>query len=346
MSYDLSNKFVVAISSRALFDLVREDRIFQRGGPDVFIAYQKKHRDVPPAPGPAMPLVASLLELNEFIPDRPVEVVLLSKNSPSAAIRMRNALDAHGVRIERFWYTSGDPVAPYLKPAKVDLFLSADAKDVIEAHSNGCAAGHIYGLPKTVADRHVGQLRIAFDGDAVIFAEESEKIYKEKGIQTFLDHESENAARPIPDGPFANVFRALGKLRAALPPDEAWRIKIGLFTARNAPADQRVLQTMEQWDVHPDHLAFLGGVEKNETIQAFGPSIYFDDQSTHLVPLARFIPTACVPSSMNDLVNDIPLCPSCQEPMVERLALRGETAGKPFWGCSRYPRCTGNMSIA
>jgi len=138
----------------------------------------------------------------------------------------------------------------------------------------------------------------------------------------------------------------LGKLKSRLSEEESWRVKIGLFTARNAPADARVLETMEKWGVHPDHLAFLGGVDKQETIRAFNPHIYFDDQSTHLIPVSRYVSTAQVPSALNDLSNDPYKCPQCGSVMIERVALSGVVAGRPFWGCTNFPRCRYSFSKA
>ncbi len=345
MSYDLNKKFVVAISSRALFDLNREDAIFRRHGVEMFIAHQKRHSQKKLEPGPAFWLVDALLKLNEFLDDSPIEVVLVSRNSPAAALRVRKSLDGHDIEIKRFWFASGDSVSPYLKAASVDLFLSANQDDVKSAHANGCAAGRVMGTPRKPVATDTNALRIAFDGDAVIFAEESERIYKDQGISEFLKHEETNEDVVIPDGPFANIFRKIGELRAGLPAEHKDKVKIGLFTARNAPADKRVLKTIEEWGVVPDHLAFLGGVSKEKTIQAFSPHIYFDDQATHLIPVSRSHSVAMVPSSLADDLGEIPDCPGCGDKMVKRMARKVPYNGKEFWGCQNFPRCCETISI-
>ena len=245
MGFDLANRFVIAVSSRAVLDLSKENRLFEWKGTRFFNEYQTRHRDRPPDPGPAFPLVQSILALNQLVDGRPIEVVLMSKNSPSASIRVHKALESHRIDIQRSWFTSGDPVSGYLQSANVDLFLSADPADVKSAHASGIAAALIHGVPKQQDSTPSEQVRIAFDGDAVLFAEESERIYKEHGLAEFQRHESERASEPMADGPFARVYRALGDLRKALPDEESWRIKIGLFTARNAPSHMRVLETVE-----------------------------------------------------------------------------------------------------
>lgn len=345
MPYDLKGKFVVAVSSRALLDLAEADTIFRTRGSVEHDAFQRSREDAPCDPGPAFALARSLLALNAFTSNA-IEVVIVSRNSPAAAIRIRRSLEHHGLSISRSWYTSGDPIAPYLSSAEVDLYLSANPRDVEAAHANGFASAHVKGLPKLPFALPDDELRIAFDGDAVLFGEESEAIYKTGGIEAFMKNESALATIPLSDGPMARVFRGLALLKRRLPKDRQTAIKLALVTARNSPADERVLRTFRHWKVFPDHLAFLGGADKSSTLRAFQPHIFFDDQEVHCTRSARFIFTAQVPSSLSSISDDPPQCPKCQQAMTLRFASKGPRRGTTFWGCIDFPRCNGNLSIA
>lgn len=296
MPLDLSQILVIGISSRALFDLEKENEIFDRDGLDTYTRYQLEHIDDVPRPGTGLRLIKNFLSLNSDIDNPKVEVLILSRNNAATSLRLTRAIEYYGLEITRSAWTGGEPISKYLGPYKVDLFLSANESDVQDAINAGFAAGRIYKFdkyrPETRADKH--KVKIAFDGDAVLFSEESEKIYKEKGLDAFIAHEKENAMKPLPEGPFAPLLKALAKAQAEFTALDA-PIRTALITARNSPAHERVVRTLAEWGVRVDEVHFLGGVAKREIVAAFGADIYFDDQDVHCAPAARDVPTAIVP---------------------------------------------------
>ena len=287
---------IVAISSRALFDLEDSHALFEREGIDAYQAYQRKREDELLAPGIAFPLVRKLLALNAAPPQGAadaaaprVEVILLSRNSSDTGLRIFNSIQHHGLDIRRATFTSGAPTWPYAKPFGADLFLSANPDSVRRALENGIAAATI--LPAAAnataarARRHA-QLRIAFDGDAVIFGDESERISREQGVEAFGRHERERAREPLSGGPFRGFLDALHRLQEAFPAGEDSPIRTALVTARSAPAHERVIRTLREWGVRLDEALFLGGRPKGPFLEAFGADIFFDD-SEHNIASAR-----------------------------------------------------------
>jgi 5'-nucleotidase len=281
----------VAISSRALFDLEHSHALFEREGIDAYSAFQRQHEDDLLAPGIAFPLVRKLLALNEGTPPGPggqplprVEVILLSRNSSDTGLRIFNSIQHHGLDIRRATFTSGAPTWPYIRPFGADLFLSANPDSVRRALENGVAAATI--LPSKAQRQRSDQLRIAFDGDAVIFGDESERVSREQGVEAFGRHERERAREPLSGGPFRGFLDALHRLQAAFPAGEASPIRTALVTARSAPAHERVIRTLRDWDVRLDEALFLGGRPKGPFLDAFGADIFFDD-SQHNIDSAR-----------------------------------------------------------
>jgi len=295
MPYDLSNVLVVGISSRALFDLEEENALFDRDGVNAFINYQLEHIDEPPRPGTGFRLIQNLLSLNDQDHDRRVEVIILSRNNAITSLRITKAVEHYGLDIARSAWTGGASQANYLGAYKVDLFLSAHQEDVQAAINAGFAAARIYGPPQQVTtQQHTPAIRIAFDGDAVLFSAESEKVYQEKGLEEFIRHERDNALQPLPDGPFAPLLRTIAKIQSGYGLTDA-PIRTALITARNSSAHERVIRTLHAWDVRIDEVHFLGGVSKHEILAAFGADIFFDDQDTHCSPASQVVPTAIVP---------------------------------------------------
>lgn len=293
MPLDLSRYLTIAISSRALFALEEENTLFEQQGTAAYEAYQLKHEREILKPGPGFPLVRALLRLNNLPePERKVEVVILSRNNPCVGLRLMHSVEYYGLDITRAAFTSGTPVSRYLHSFGVALFLSRHAEDVKEALAGGTAAGLLYALPADFTAELDG-IRIAFDGDAVIFSDEAERIFQEQGVEAFERHEKENADRPLPAGPFARLLKSLADLQRRNRPD--CPIRLALITARNSPAHERVLKTLRAWQVRIDEMFFLGGVSKDEVLRAFQPHIFFDDRDTHCVPAARVAPTAQVP---------------------------------------------------
>ena len=295
MAMDLDSKLVIGISSRALFDLEEENRIYTEQGLDAYSEYQIAHENEILRPGTAFPLVRALHRLNTG-ENRLTEIIVMSKNSADTSLRIFNSIEHYGLDVSRAALVGGNSISPYLSAFRTDLFLSANEEDVQEAINAGFAAGIICqhkGLPIN-PDASEEQIRIAFDGDAVIFSDEAERIYQEKGLAAFAEHERENARRPLPEGPFAKLLKTLSLVQSRFP-DENMPIRTALVTARNAPSHERVIRTLRAWNVRIDEAFFLGGITKSEVLRAFGANIFFDDQTVHLDPASELVPAARVP---------------------------------------------------
>ncbi|MBR4082104.1 MAG: 5'-nucleotidase [Clostridia bacterium] len=294
MPYDLTEPLVIGISSRALFNLEAENRIFEEQGLAAYAAYQQAHVDDILPKGAAFPLVKAFLRLNKLAEKKLVEVIIMSKNSSDTSLRIFKSIQAYDLDITRAALVGGAEIAPYLKAFKTDLFLSANAADVKQAIDSGVAAGQIL-TESTSGNERIDQIRIAFDGDAVLFAAESERIYQQHGLQAFHDHERQHADEPLPYGPFANFLMTLSNLQTHFCNQEQAPIRTALVTARDAPAHERAIKTLCKWNVRVDEAFFLGGVRKTEVLAAFGAHIYFDDQEAHARPAAAVVPSAVVP---------------------------------------------------
>ncbi len=294
MAYDLAEKLVIAVSSRALFDLEEENKIFEEKGLQEYYAYQLINENKLLGPGSGFRLVKNLLAINDFFDDKMVEVVVLSKNNAATSLRITNSIKHYNLDIVRSGWTSGRDISNYLDAFKVDLFLSAHDSDVANAIQNGVAAAKI--LPKRYEEAQKDDdimVRIAFDGDAVLFSYESEIIYKEQGLEAFIKHEEQNRDNPLKKGPFAKLLLTLAKLQEYFEPEKS-PIRTALVTARSAPAHERVIRTLDVWGVRIDEAFFLGGSEKAEVLQAFGADIFFDDQDIHLESSSKVVPSAKV----------------------------------------------------
>ena len=276
----------IAITTRALFHLEDSHALFEREGIAAFAEHQRRHEDDVLEPGIAFPLVRKLLALNAGAPAGAprVEVILLSRNSSDTGLRVFNSIQQHGLDIRRATFTAGAPVWPYIKPFGAQLFLSANPDSVRNALEAGVAAATI--LPARAGVSRHDQLRIAFDGDAVIFGDESERVSREQGVEAFGLHEHERAREALSGGPFRSFLSALHELQAAFPPSEDAPIRTALVTARSAPAHERVIRTLREWGVRLDEALFLGGRAKGPFLAAFGADIFFDD-SAHNIDSAR-----------------------------------------------------------
>lgn len=296
MALSLDDKLVVGISSRALFDLEEENKIYEEKGLKAYSEYQIEHENDILKPGTAFPLVKALHNLN-CDNKHMTEIIIMSKNSADTSLRIFNSIKHYGLDISRAALIGGNSITPYLNTFKTDLFLSANEDDVQEAINAGIAAGIICShanLPIN-PNEESPQIRIAFDGDAVIFSDESEKIYKEKGLDAFAKHEEENAKKPLPEGPFAKLLKTISLIQNQFKDAEKMPIRTALVTARNTPAHERVIRTLRAWDVRIDEAFFLGGIEKSEILKSFGANIFFDDQSVHTDKASRLVPSARVP---------------------------------------------------
>lgn len=292
MAFDFSNYLVIGISSRALFDLSEENAIFEERGLEAYTDYQISNEGEVLKPGVGFSLIRGLLRLNTLAEEkRKIEVVIMSQNNPDTMLRISESIESYGLDITRAALTSGESIVPYLNAFKVDLFLSADEGDVQDAINANIAAGLIYDHKTSYEESTLEQIRIAFDGDAVLFSDESEKIYKRQGLEAFLEHEKENAQQPLPEGPFAKLLKTLGELQKRFDGEDN-PIRTALVTARNFPAHERVVLTLRSWKVRIDEAFFLGGAKKEHVLKAFGAHIFFDDQDMHLT---HKVPSVKVP---------------------------------------------------
>lgn len=295
MPADLTKSLVIGISSRALFDMEAANQIFEESGVTAYAEHQLAHEQDVLQPGAGFALVDAILRLNDKVDGhRPAEVVVMSRNSPATSYRLFNSIEHHKLDIQRAVLTGGSALDKYLKAFSVDLYLSGHETDVRNAIKAGIPAAVIYPTSSEVADPHKG-IRIAFDGDAVLFSDEAEKIYKAGGMEAFTDHEREEAQNPLPEGPFARLLRTLSILQKDNAFDEP-PIRTALVTARSMPTHTRVLNTFRAWDLHVDEAFFMGGVDKTEVLRAFNPHIFFDDQDVHCDRASSVVSTARVPS--------------------------------------------------
>jgi len=303
MPYDLSEPLVIGISSRALFNLETENRIFEEQGLEAYTAYQKAHENDTLPKGPAFQLVKAFLRLNKPREKKMVEVIIMSRNSPDTSLRIFKSVQDYNLDITRAALVGGAEMTPYLKAFKTDLFLSAHASDVKQAVDHDIAAGRIV-TGSCPTNERIDQIRIAFDGDAVLFAAESERIYKSHGLEAFIAHETSHADDPLPRGPFANFLMTLSNLQGQFKTREESPIRTALVTSRSAPAHKRAIKTLRDWNVRVDEAFFLGGVSKKEILSAFGAHIFFDDQEIHTAPASEVVPSALVPYRQGDDPND------------------------------------------
>ena len=294
MPYDLTEPLVIGISSRALFNLEAENQIFEEKGLEAYAAYQKEHENDTLQKGSAFQLVKAFLRLNKPGEKKMVEVIIMSKNSPDTSLRIFKSIQDYDLDITRAALVGGAEMTPYLKAFKTDLFLSAFAPDVKQAVDNNIAAGRIV-TGSSPTNGRIDQIRIAFDGDAVLFAADSERIYKKQGMAAFMEHEKSHANEPLSRGPFANFLMTLSNLQSQFKTREESPIRTALVTSRNAPAHERAIKTLREWNVRVDEAFFLGGVSKTEILSAFGAHIFFDDQEIHTDPASEVVPSALVP---------------------------------------------------
>ena len=312
MAINLSDTLVVGISSTALFDLSIPDSFYREArdklGDDTAIEKYRQfmfdHENESLDQGTGMPVVKALLELNKHDKDASsplVQVVVMSRNSPETGVRILNNIRNFDLEIPRTVFTGGETVTDYLTAYDVDLFLTTDLKDAqTVANSRACAVALLKKPPKPVSEEveNLEQVRIAFDGDAVLFHEESEIVYKQKGLKKFLDHEKALENIPMQEGPYAIFLKKLARLQERLPFQmENSPIRIAIVTARNSPADIRVIKTLRKWGVYVDAAFFMGGLEKTKVLKAYKPHIFFDDQDIHLDKAAGIVPSGKVPYS-------------------------------------------------
>lgn len=296
--HQVSEPLVVAISSRALFDLDESHQVFESRGLEEYAKYQVSREDDCLKPGVAFQLVRKLLALNhEGMKHQGIEVILVSRNSADSGLRIFNSIEHHGLEIERAVFTNGERPFRYMQAIGTNLFLSAHAEDVRESLEAGFAAAMV--LPGAPDRAGSDQLRIAFDGDAVLFSDESERLYQDEGLKAFSDNEKQQADKPLREGPFKQLVQALQQIQAAYPIENN-PIRTALVTARSAPAHKRVILTLREWGLRIDEALFLGGKAKGPFLAAFGADIFFDDQRVHCDSAAQHVATGHVPNGVRN----------------------------------------------
>jgi 5'-nucleotidase len=296
MSETLDNRLIIAISSQVLFDLTESNEIYEKEGIDRYALYQRERENLTLEKGPGYRLVKKLLKINEMQPC--VEVILMSRNSSDTGLRIFNSIEKHQLNITRAVFTSGRNPQRYAKAFGTHLFLSTNPEDVRDAIQNGLAAAIM--RPSIHDDHHDNiELRVAFDGDAVIFSDEAEQVFQTQGLEAFHKSEHDSANLPLKSGPFYPFLYALKNLQQKFPPPNC-PIRTALITARQAPAHARVINTLRNWDLRMDETLFLGGLNKTEVLKAFNADIFFDDQVSHCDRASPFVPTAHVPSGITN----------------------------------------------
>ena len=299
MSTSLDGKLVVAISSRALFDFEEENLVFEQSDDRAYMALQLQRLDTPAKPGVAFSLVKKLLAFNQTPPDaatQRVEVVILSRNDPVSGMRVFRSAQHYGLLIERGSFTRGQPPWRYLKPLHANLFLSTHLSDVRAALDAGVPAAQVYPQSAHASDAYPCEVRIAFDGDAVLFSDEAERVYQSEGLRAFQKHEQDKVLQPLLAGPFKPLLDALKRLQKEGTP--TMRLRTALVTARSAPAHERAIRTLMDWNIEVDEAMFLGGLPKGEFLREFEPDFFFDDQTGHVASASMHVPSGHVVSGL------------------------------------------------
>ena len=297
MAASLEGQLVVAISSRALFDFEEENRHFETSNDRAYMKLQLERLEQTAKPGVAFSLARKLLAFNDASAQR-VEVVILSRNDPVSGMRVFRSAQAHGMQIQRGVFTRGKSPWRYLKPLAANLFLSANEADVRSALEAGVPAARVFPHSARASDAHPNEVRIAFDGDAVLFSDESERVYQSDGLDAFQAHERARATTPLAAGPFKPLLLALQRLQQESV--HGMGIRTALVTARSAPAHERAVRTLMEWNIEIDEAMFLGGLAKGEFLREFEPDFFFDDQTGHIENAARHVPSGHVASGVSN----------------------------------------------
>jgi 5'-nucleotidase len=297
MATNLNGQLVVAISSRALFDFEQENKVFEQGDDRAYMDLQLSKLNEPAKPGVAFSLVKKLLAFNTDGAKR-VEVVILSRNDPVSGMRVFRSAQHYGLNVQRGTFTRGQPPWRYLKPLHANLFLSTHLSDVRAALEAAVPAAQVYPQSTHASSAHPNEVRIAFDGDAVLFSDEAERVFQEQGLSAFQQHEKDNANLPLSGGPFKPLLEALHRLQQEGTP--TMRLRTALVTARSAPAHERAIRTLMNWNIEVDEAMFLGGLAKGEFLREFEPDFFFDDQTGHVNSAAMHVPSGHVVSGVSN----------------------------------------------
>ncbi len=297
MPISLDGQLVVAISSRALFDFEEENEVFEASDDRAYMQLQLARVDRPAKPGVAFSLVNKLLAFNAADAPR-VEVVILSRNDPVSGMRVFRSAKHYGLPIQRGVFTRGQSPWRYLRPLSANLFLSTNEADVRSALEAGVPAARVYPHSARASSAHPNEVRIAFDGDAVLFSDEAEQLFQRHGLDAFQAHERDQAETPLAAGPFKPLLEALQRLQRE--PANDMRIRTALVTARSAPAHERAIRTLMGWHIEVDEAMFLGGLPKGEFLREFEPDFFFDDQTGHIENAAPHVPAGHVATGVRN----------------------------------------------
>lgn len=302
MAYPIERKLVISIASSALFNLAESHNVYVNDGVDAYKLHQENNIDIPFPKGVAFPFIRRFLAINKAFPDQsPVEVVLLSRNSPETGLRVFRSIRHYGLDITRAGFMKGSSPYEYIPAFNSSLFLSSNEADVRKAIEFNYPAGVV--LPSTVYDdEYDNELRIAFDFDGVIADDEAESVYKKNNdLNEFAAHETEKQSIPHKPGPLADLFKKLSFMqkleekKLKKDPDYKKILRIAIVTARNAPSHERVVTTLKNWGVSADESFFLGGMDKSRILTILKPHMFFDDQLSHLQSPAGDIPMVHIP---------------------------------------------------
>jgi 5'-nucleotidase len=299
MPASLDGRLVVAISSRALFDFEEENEIFEASDDRAYMQLQLQRLDIPARPGVAFSLVHKLLAFNRLAPL--TEVVILSRNDPVSGMRVFRSAQHYGLTVDRGVFTRGQSPWRYLKPLHANLFLSANEADVRSALDAGVPAARVFPSSARASDAHPDEVRIAFDGDAVLFSDEAERVFRHGGLDAFQAHERDHCATPLAPGPFKPLLEALQRLQHASS-ENGMRVRTALVTARSAPAHERAIRTLMDWHIDVDEAMFLGGLPKGAFLREFEPDFFFDDQTGHCESAGEHVPAGHVAAGVANAI--------------------------------------------
>lgn len=302
MPYPIERKLVIGVASSALFDLSESHQIYLAKGVEEYRLHQEENLDIPFQKGVAFPFIRRFLSINKAFPKQsPVEVVLLSRNSPETGMRVFRSIRHYGLDITRAAFMTGRSPHEYVPAFNASLFLSANENDVQKAIDANYPAGVVQ--PSKVYDDELDtELRVAFDFDGVIADDEAESVFKRNNnLDEFQAHEAAKQAIPHQPGPLADLFKKLSFMQKLeekrLKDDPGYKkiLRIAIVTARNAPSHERVVTTLKEWGVSADESFFLGGMQKSRVLSILKPHMFFDDQRSHLESSAGNIPMVHIP---------------------------------------------------
>ena len=293
----------VAVSSRALFDLDESDAVYREQGLEAYRRYQITHEDEALPPGEGFAFVTKLLGINSMLGKRRVDIILLSRNSADTGLRVFNSIHTHKLDIVRAAFSSGTSPYRYAQAFGCDLFLSTEAGDVVRALESGMAAATLLGAARSAArprrDVQDDTLKIAFDGDAVVFSDQADRVFHERGLEAFASAEAAAADEPLGGGPFKPFLEGLHRLQQEFDGNDC-PIRTALVTARGAPAHKRVIKTLRAWDIRLDESLFLGGLDKAAFLRAYEADVFFDDQTGNCLSARRHVATGHVPHGVRN----------------------------------------------